>query len=117
MVQHDLPKNRELKDDEMDLVASMNMLDTLQEDEVDGASVTDNLLAQLNGDSLRRYHPRLGASSDSLILAPMNRVCISNPAFGTLMAITVLLFITSLVASTMLCYRVRYVIYFYNNFI
>lgn len=56
----------------------------------------------LNGQTV--FHPR---SRDYLHDASGERMCLSTPSFGILLAITVILFITSVTASSLLCYRSR----------
>jgi hypothetical protein len=90
----------DISENEMDVVASMDILDTLDETDLNRPSVSNELLSELNS-GVNVFHPRNG------ILSPADRTCMSNPAFGLLLALTVILFVTSMVATTLLCYRVR----------
>jgi hypothetical protein len=90
----------DMSENEMDVVASMDILDTLDETDLNRPSVSNELLSELNS-GVNVFHPRNG------LLSPADRTCMSNPAFGLLLALTVILFITSMVATTLLCYRVR----------
>jgi hypothetical protein len=98
------PKHRKhdevaLKDNEMDLVSTVDILDTLSADDLDEPTIPSELMRNLNGVPV--YHPRHRMSGE-------DRLCLSTPSFGILLAITVILFITSVVASSMLCYRSRF---------
>jgi hypothetical protein len=98
------PKHRKhdeatLKENEMDLVNAVDILDTLSADDLDEPTIPSELMRNLNGVPV--YHPRHRLAAD-------DRLCLSTPSFGILLAITVILFITSVVASSMLCYRSRF---------
>ena len=67
-------------------------------DDLDEPTIPSELLRNLNG--MQMYHPRSAYSAD-------DRMCLSTPSFGILLAITVILFVTSVVAASMLCYRSR----------
>ncbi len=84
-----------------DVVTSMDVLDTLEED-VDQNGVPDELMNQLNGRPY--YHPRSGL----LPSFQTEKMCLSTPAFGIMLAITVILFLTAVITSSFLCFRVRY---------
>lgn len=88
-------------ENEFDVVASVDVLDTLEED-LDQAGVPDELLNQLNGRP--DYHPRSGLS----LGVPKDKFCLSTPTFGIMLAITVILFLTAVITSSFLCFRVRY---------
>lgn len=87
-----------LKENEMDVISGMDILDTLSADDLDEPTIPSELLRNLNG--MQMYHPRSAYSAD-------DRMCLSTPSFGILLAITVILFVTSVVAASMLCYRSR----------
>jgi hypothetical protein len=71
---------------------------SLPADDLDEPTIPSELMRNLNGVPV--YHPRHRYAAD-------DRLCLSTPSFGILLAITVILFITSVVASSMLCYRSR----------
>lgn len=89
-----------LKENEMDVVSAIDILDTLSADDLDEPTIPSELMRNLNGPSAA-FHPRRYVAADS------DRLCLSTPSFGILLAITVILFVTSVVASAMLCYRSR----------
>jgi hypothetical protein len=89
-----------LKENEMDVVSTMDILDTLSADDLDEPTIPSELMNKLNGPV--SYRPHRYATIDS------DRLCLSTPSFGILLAITVILFVTSVVASSMLCYRSRF---------
>jgi len=88
-------------DNEFDLVTSMDVLDTLEED-LDQSGIPQELMNQLNGRPM--YHPRAGLIAGH----QPDKMCISTPAFGVMLAITVILFLTAVITSSFLCFRVRY---------
>jgi hypothetical protein len=91
-----------LSENEMDVVSAVDILDTLNSDDLDEPSIPSELLRDLNGQ--RISHPRHNYITDER----GDRLCLSTPSFGMLLALTVILFITSVVASSLLCYRSRY---------
>jgi len=105
-----LPKRTETNgDNELDLLVDMNVLDTLDE-ELGQSGVPQGLLDKLNSPSTNgAYHPRggyLASSSESFL--PGDRMCLSTPAFGMMIALTIILFLTSVITSTFMCFRTRY---------
>lgn len=106
-----------LKDNEMDVVTSVDILDTLEEEVEEGAAIPNRLIDQLNG---LPYHPRGPSSSPPLLSLPSSLVgvegvsgpgeqlCLSTPAFGMMLGISIILFLTAIITSSLLCLRVRY---------
>jgi len=93
------------RDNELDLIASMNVLESLEE-EVDQQGIPQDLLKKLN--KQLTYHPRAGLIASDPYGGPNDKMCLSTPAFGIMMAITVILFLTAVITSSFMCFRVRY---------
>lgn len=91
------------RDNELDLVVDMNVLDTLDE-ELGQSGVPQDLLDRLNSRSTLAYHPRGILAAEGY---PSDRMCMSTHTFGIMMAITVILFLTAVVTSAFTCIRVR----------
>jgi len=92
-----------IRDNEMDLLTDMNVLDTLDE-ELGQSGVPQDLLDRLNSRSTIP-HPRGILTSEAL---PADRMCLSTPAFGMMIAIVIILFLTSVITSSFMCFRMRY---------
>lgn len=90
------------RDNELDLVADMHVLDTLDE-ELGQGGVPQELLDQLN--SKVGFHPRGMLTGEGYM---SDKMCLSTPAFGIMMAITVILFLTSVITSSFMCFRSRH---------
>jgi hypothetical protein len=92
------------RDNELDLLIDMNVLDTLDE-ELGQSGVPQDLMDKLNSRSAIGHHPRGGLLAAEAF--PSDRMCLSTPAFGMMIAITVILFLTSVITSTFMCLRTR----------
>jgi hypothetical protein len=93
------------RDNELDLLVDMNVLDTLDE-ELGQSGVSQDFLDRLNTKSSQTaYHPRSGILASEAF--PGDRMCLSTPAFGMMVALTVILFLTSVLTSTFMCIRGR----------
>jgi len=93
------------RDNELDLLIDMNVLDTLDE-ELGQSGVPQDLMDKLNSRSAIGHHPRGGLLAAEAF--PSDRMCLSTPAFGMMIAITVILFLTSVITSTFMCLRTRH---------
>lgn len=93
-VSHKLRREEDLKENEMEVVAGVDILDTLEEEVDKSSAIPPSLLDQLNG----------------RVVAPMSQeqLCLSTPAFGLMLGICVILFVTAIITSALLCLRVRY---------
>lgn len=92
----------ESRDTQIDLVTNVDVLDTLEPD----SGVTgppQDLLKSLNR-QIVTFHPRSGAVDSAMLEGKM---CLSTPAFGVMMSLTVLLFLTAFISSALICLRVR----------
>uniref|UniRef100_A0A0M3I8A8 ZP domain-containing protein n=1 Tax=Ascaris lumbricoides TaxID=6252 RepID=A0A0M3I8A8_ASCLU len=83
---------------EMDLIASVNMLDSLDEDGISDPR-TEKLFNRINEP---HYHPRSG-----IAIMTVNRVCLSYPTLGALLATTTFLLTIAATATTLLLGRSR----------
>lgn len=94
------PIGNQLRDNEMDVVANMDILDNMEAEDLDKPRLTDDFLRTLNGQTL--LTGRAG-----MISKYENQTCLSSPSFGLLIAITIILLITAVTSSAMLCARSR----------
>lgn len=95
------PRQERERDSEMDVAANINVLDTLDAD-LGLAGPPSDLLASLNRQA---FHPRAGFLPAA---APMDdQVCFSSPAFAIMIAVCLVLFITAVVAVSIMCFRTR----------
>jgi len=100
-----LPRRTESnRDNELDVLVDMNVLDTLDE-ELGQSGVPQDLLDKLNTHSTSAgYHPRGILAGEGF---PSDRMCLSTPTFGVMLAITVVLFLTAVITSSFTCIRSR----------
>jgi len=91
------------RDNELDLIIDMNVLDTLDE-ELGQSGVPQDFLDKLNSRSSLAYNPRGILAAEGFA---GDKMCLSTPAFGIMMAITVVLFLTAVVTSSYTCIRMR----------
>lgn len=95
--------HNQLRGNEMDVVANVDILDNMEQDDVDRPRLSDDFLRSLNGQTmLSGRHGMVNGRLDDL-----SKTCLSTPSFGLLIAITIILLLTAVVSSSMLCMRTR----------
>lgn len=86
------------RDNEIDLVANMNVLDTIDE-EVNQVGIPENLLKNLNSQL---------PGTRGVTVSSGENMCMSTPAFGILLSVTVILFLTAVITTSFACIRERH---------
>jgi hypothetical protein len=89
------------RDNELDLIANMNVLDTIDE-EVSQVGIPQDLLKNLNARLSTKNGEFITSTDDT-----GDKMCLSTPAFGILLSITVILFLTTVIIISFACNRVR----------
>jgi hypothetical protein len=94
----DTKRTESNRDNEMDLLANMNVLDTIDE-EVSQVGVPEDLLKNLNA--------HLSLKNGEYVSTADDKMCLSTPAFGILLSVTIIVFLSAVITISFACNRVR----------